>query len=303
MLEITVCMTVLKELIGKELLLATTVEQEYVQKISQHRIVLSQELNESYMKYCEENRINVDKMQQLLASIIGNQEQCRILTGEELSDKFVSEPNPYLGALKNACISSKDKVLISEHSKLKREELKRNGMCLINREQMDIRCERNIFTKYTFPIIAYEIKEKENSKELSSWLGRILSQEKSFVIYDNYFGEIENIKNFKKYVLKYIPESADVMIVTMVSSENEKKQLIKEMSKEEYNKWKIELYLVHNKKESHARAISTPNYSIYLDRGLSTFGRGGKTFASLITIKREKKFDAYRRKIGEKIFP
>lgn len=303
MLEITVCMTVLKELIGKELLLATRGEQEYAQKIFQHRIVLSQELNERYMNYCEENYINVDKMQQFLASIIGNQEQCRILTREELSGKFASESNPYLRALKNACISSKDKVLISEHSKLTREELKKNGMCLINKKQMDIKQERNIFTEYTFPIITYEIKEGENSKELASWLGRLLKQEKSFVIYDNYFGESDNIKNFKKYVLKYIPEDADIMIVTMAASESERNQIIKELSKAEYDKWKMELYLVHNKKESHARVISTPNYSIYLDRGLSTFGRGGKTFASLITIKREKEFDAYRRKIGKKIFP
>lgn len=303
MLEITVCMTVLKDLIGKELLLASTDEQEYVQKIFQHRIVLSQELNEGYIKYCQENHINVDKMQQFLASIIGNQEQCRILTVEELSNKFVNETNSYLRALKNVCISSKDKVLISGHSKLKKEELMKNGMCLINKKQMNIKAERNIFTKYTFPIIAYGIEEGEKSRELASWLGRLLKQEKSFVIYDNYFRESDNIKNFKKYILKYIQKGADVMIVTLAESESEKKQIVEELSKVEYNNWKMELYLARNKKESHARVISTPNYSIYLDRGLSTFGRAGKTFASLITIKREKEFDAYRRKIGEKIFP
>lgn len=46
-----------------------------------------------------------------------------------------------------------------------------------------------------------------------------------------------------------------------------------------------------------------PHYTIELDRGLSTFGKMGKTFSSSITIKRNDVVNAYRNDVGVKIFP
>lgn len=303
MLEITVCMTILKELLGTELMDASMEEREIAEKILQHKIVLSYELSEHYMQYCDQNNINRDRVQHFLASVSTNAEQCRMLNGEEQQDKFKREANSYLRILKNTCYGSKDRVLLSEHSKLNANILHDEGIELIRKDEMDIEKNRNLFTKYTFPIISYQIKEKENSKELAAWLGRILQQEKSFVIYDNYFADKENIKNFRKYILKYIPKGAEIVIATAETENIKKTDIVSAIAAQDYSQWHLEVYLVKSKKESHPRAIITPTYSIYLDRGISTFGRQGESFSSLLSIKKNKQCDWYRQPIGQKIFP
>lgn len=304
MLEITVCMTVLKNLLEKDLLIDGTQEEyEMLQKILQHKIVLSDELNESYMSYCAENHINVERLQQFLVKIINNEEQCRILSGNDRNNKFSKETNVYLRALKNACYDSKDRVLISEHSKLNKVSLQSVGIEMVRKDEMSIEKDKNLFTQYTFPITAYMIKENEDSKELAAWIGRILRQEKSFAIYDNYFTSAENIKNFNRYVLKYIPEKSDIIIVTTETENIVESDIVTVFQGQDYSKWNVEVYLVKSKKESHARVISTPTYTILLDRGLSTFGKSGKTFSSLLTIKKNENYDWYRRPVAKKIFP
>ena len=303
MLEITVCMTVLKELLGTEVMGATFEERELAQKILQHKLVLSYELNKNYMEYCDQNNIDKERVQNFLTSISTNEEQCRILNGEEHQDKFKRESNSYLRALKNTCYGSKDRVLLSEHSKLNVGILHDAGIELVRKDEMEIEKSRNLFTKYTFPIVSYQIKEKESSKELATWLGRILQQEKSFVIYDNYFADQENIKNFRKYVLRYIPEEAEIVIVTAETESIKAADIVSTIAVQDFGQRNIEVYLVKSKKENHPRAIITPTYSIYLDRGISTFGRRGETFSSLLSIRKNKDCDWYRQPVGEKIFP
>lgn len=147
MLEITVCMTILKELLGTELMDASMEEREIAEKVLQHKIVLSYELSEHYMQYCDQNNINRDRVQHFLASVSTNAEQCRMLNGEEQQDKFKREANSYLRILKNTCYGSKDRVLLSEHSKLNANILHDEGIELIRKDEMDIEknrnCERN----------------------------------------------------------------------------------------------------------------------------------------------------------------
>lgn len=76
--------------------------------------------------------------------------------------------------------------------------------------------------------------------------------------------------------------------------------IVTAFQKQDYSKWNVEVYLVKSKKENHPRVISTPTHTIFLDRGLSTFG---KTFSSLLTIRENKNNDWYRRPVAKKIFP
>lgn len=300
MLEITVCMTILKKMQNISLM-ANEEENELALKIKQHKIILSSELFENYKKYCKENNVSEIILQFLTANI--DKTHCRMLKGDEVKDKFLTEPNPYIKALKNVCISSEDKILLSDNSKLDKIKLKAEGIELIRREEMFIERELNLFTKYTFPIISYPIKRGEESKELGKWLGRILKMEKSFVIYDNYFGDENNIKNFQKYVLKYIPEKSEISIVTTETENIKREKIIKELGQELYRKWNIEVYLAQSKKDNHPRVISMKQYNIYMDMGMTTFGKSGKTYSSTITIKRNQEGDWYRKAIGEQIFP
>ena len=302
MLEITVCATILKS-VHLNTLLASEEENQLMLRLKQHCMVLSNELNIQYIEYCKRNNINTDVIQTFLAYCSQTTTNSRILSGSELKDKFPGETDAYLKALKNACAASGDKILISDSSKLNKPELEKHGLELIRREETGIGKSLNTFTKYTFPIVLYEIKEGEDSKKLGKWLGRILSGERSFAIYDNYFGDADNLKNFRKYILKYIPKGADITIITIETQDLKKEELKEELKKEDYKDWAIEVYLAKSKKDSHPRVIATPGYNIVLDRGLSTFGRGGKTFSSMLTIEKNAAGDWYRRKVGTKIFP
>lgn len=303
MLEITVCATVLKELITPQsLLLADEKVRELSNGLSQHKIVLSDELNKQYVNYCKENGLPVEQMQLFIAKYANIESKCRIVNGDGCT-KFKKELNPYLKALKSTCYESADKIILSEHSKLDKKDLASCGIELIRKSETKIDKAINSYTKYTFPIISWKVSKDEDSKELGKWLGRIIEQEESFVIYDNYFGDPDNIKNFKKYVLKYIPKTSDITIVTMETGNIKKQDIITELKNTFYRDWNIEVFLAKSKAENHPRVISMPTCTIHLDRGLSTFGKAGKTFSSSISIKRNEKNNGYRNDIGAKIFP
>lgn len=302
MLEITICATILKNL-NMNTMLASDDENQLMLRLKQHCIVLSNDLNTQYMEYCKKNKINMDLIQTFLAYCSHDKKNCRILSGSELKNKFSRETDAYLKALMNTCAASEDKILISDSSRLNKTELENHGLELIRKAETGIGKSLNTFTKYTFPIVLYEIKEGEDSKKLGKWLGRILSGESSFAIYDNYFGDADNLKNFRKYILKYIPKGADITIITTETQDLKKEEIKEELKKDGYKDWGIEVYLAKSKKDSHPRVIATPGYNIVLDRGLSTFGRGGKTFSSMLTIEKNAAGDWYRRKVGAKIFP
>lgn len=300
MLEITVCMTILKKMQNISLV-ANKEENELALKIKQHKIILSSELFDCYGKYCNENNVPEIVLQFLIANI--DKGHCRMLKGNEVKDKFSTETNPYIKALKNACISSEDKILLSDSQKLDKRKLKAEGIELVRKEEMSIERDLNLFTKYTFPISLYPIARGMDSKELGEWLGRILRTEKSFVIYDNYFGDKDNIKNFQKYVLKYIPEKSEISIITTETENIKREQIKEEMKKELYKKWNIEVYLAKSKKDNHPRVISMKQYNIFMDMGMTTFGKKGKTYSSMLTIMRNQEGEWYRKPISEQIFP
>lgn len=300
MLEITVCMTILRKL-QTNLLLATEEESKIAAQLKQHKIVLTCDLNKQYIEYCRENGISEDWLKMFLASYIGDTQHCRIL--DDVKEKFPKETSSYIKALKNACVSSRDKVLLSEYSKFRRDELKAQNIELVRKNEMCIDNALNSFTRYTFPIVSYQIKRDEDSKKLGEWLGRILNGQNSVTIYDNYFWNKENIENFRKYILKYIPKGADIIIITIETEQAKEADIVSELKKSLYMAWNIEAYLVVSKKDSHPRVISTPEYDIQLDFGLSTFGKGGKTYSSLLTIKKNGYGKWYQRGAGRRIFP
>lgn len=303
MLELTVCVTLLKGLImPQSMLLADNDTRRLANGISQHKIVISEELKEQYLNYCQENEIPVEHMKLFLAKYMNIESKCCIVDVGECT-KFKNETNPYLKALKNTCYKSQDKIILSDHSKLNKTDLASQGIELIRKNETNIDVSFNSYTKYTFPIVTWRISKDEDSKELGAWLGRIIKEEDSFVIYDNYFGDPNNIKNFKKYVLKYIPKNKDITIVTIETNDIKKQDITEELKKELYKDWNIEVYLAKNKIENHPRVISMPHCTIELDRGLSTFGKEGKTFSSSVTIRRNEIYNAYRNDVGTKIFP
>jgi hypothetical protein len=123
-----------------------------------------------------------------------------------------------------------------------------------------------------------------NSKELSNWLSRYIREDDYIVIYDNYIGSQENIKHFKKYILKHIKNGANIQIYTIESDNIKKKDIIKAFEDSFYNSWNIEVYLVASKKDNHPRMIVTQKYNISLERGVSAFGELGECYQTVLDI-------------------
>ena len=304
MLTVTVGITILKDLLKISLLEATEEQVELWKRISQHKIALSLELQDQYIKYCEEklNSADLDGIQTFLA-YVSTSEDMSVLINCCKKESMI-EKDEYLDALLSVCINTDDRILLGNKSKINKSIIEKKHIQVFEKSDiMDIDTSRNIFTMYTFPVIDHQISQNEDSKELGKWIGRILKGQKEFSIYDNYIGTDNNIKNFRKYILKYIPPNSTISIITIETDTVKDADLAKEFAKEFYKKWNIEVLLAKNKKESHARVIVMPEYTISLDKGIQTFGSRGKTESSMITIKKSRLDNHYVLKIGKKIYP
>lgn len=88
----------------------------------------------------------------------------------------------------------------------------------------------------------------------------------------------------KKYILKYIEAGVDIEIYSLKHEEYPEQRIRDEFAEDYYKKWKLSVYLVNSKRTLHARSIQGAKYIIQIDRGLSVFGRDGKTFQTWINI-------------------
>lgn len=293
MLEITLEHAILKKcnvdttIMGEE-------EINFLKKINQHTIVVSEEL----MKYEEEefgkeSLLDKEWYRQFIMHKINCKKTAKII--EEVKDKFCSEKlNEYQNHIVNLCLSSYDKILLTDSSKLL--SLKKVAIEKLSYDMIMSNKLNNTFTKYTVPINGC-IEEGQESKEFGEWIGRFIEGANYIEIHDNYICTPDNIKSFNKYILKYIAEHAEVNIYTIETSDICKEDLMREFQNEKYQKWKLRVFLVKLKKEHHDRVIVTDKYVIQMGRGMSTYGRNGKTFQTLINIynSNEKQYDNYGR--------
>lgn len=304
MLTVTVGISILKDLLKLSLLEAPKEQTELWSRISQHKIALSLELQNQYIKYCEEklDAMYLDRMQTFLAFISTSQDMSVLLTPH--NKPLQMNKDDYLEALLSVCINTEDRILLENKSKIHKNTIVRNRIQLFEKKEiMDIAISKNVFTMYTFPISCHQIRQNEDSKELAQWIGRILKGQKEFTIYDNYIGTSSNIKNFQKYILKYIPLHSEISIITIETETVKETDLKEEFSKDFYKQWNIEVFVARNKKESHPRVIVMPKYMISLDKGIQTFGINGRTESSMLTIKESSFGNQYVAKTFRRIYP
>lgn len=289
MLEITICVSILKEMQSCSLTNVSDDVFELERRLRQHTMVISQELQSEYLNYFRQNNLNIDWLKQYL---LRRMDTHRILSVNKGNKTFSHGIDSYLDAILNTCFASKDKLLLSENTKIKNDDLKKAGIERLGMKQILDKSVDNTFTKYTLPIINYCVKEGQDSKELAEWLGRFIECGSYYTLYDNYFSEKDNLKNFKKYVLKYIPKGSEVEVNTLVEDDKARLNLESQL-KTQYPEWKISVRRVSSKKDSHARILRNELYTMNIDRGLSVFGRDGKTFASIITISESELLNRY----------
>lgn len=142
----------------------------------------------------------------------------------------------------------------------------------------------NGFSMYTLPVNGKFISEGEDSGFIARWLGRFLKEEKYIQIFDSYLLTKDGISNLKKYILKYMEKDADIEIYSLKHEDYSIQQIVEKFRDGFYSKWKFSVYLVKDKKTLHARSIQGSKYIIQTDRGVSVFGKNGKTYQTIISI-------------------
>lgn len=291
MLEITLEHSILKRCnidtatMGKD-------EINFLNKISQHTIVVSEELM-NYEVGEFESELDKEWYKQFIMDKIMCKKKAKIIDG--VNEKFCNKKlNKYQNYIINLCMSSYDKILLTDSSKLL--SIKNVVIDKISYKMIMSKELNNNFTRYTLPINAC-IEEGQESKKIGEWIGRFIKGANYIQIHDNFICSSDDIKSFKKYILKYIAESVDVEIYTIETDNISREDIVNEFKKEIYQKWKLSVFLLNSKMEHHDRVMVTDKYVIQIGRGVSGYGRGGKTFQTLINIYdiNEKQYDNYGR--------
>lgn len=183
------------------------------------------------------------------------------------------------------CKKTEDKMILMESKRrIGVKYINKFGISVFDSADINDAGGNNLFSMYTLPVNGKSISEGEDSKFVAEWLGRFLGKEEYIQIFDSYLLTKEGIDYLKKYILKYVKANADIEIYSL-KKEDFSEQQIKDMFEgENFKNWKFSIYIVENKKDLHARSIQGSKYIIQIDRGLSVFGRAGKTFQTTVSI-------------------
>ncbi len=284
MIDIVLCHSILEKCKSVDAFSENAEHVELVRRIRQHRMVISEELMDFYEAYFEQKGPEwLEWYQTLCIAIFNIRERTIIVTPS--SNKCYIKEHAYQNALAAAALSheTKDKMILME-PKRKISNAKNLGISVFNTEDIMDTSGNNLFSMYTLPVNGKSVPEGSESKWIADWLGRFINEEHYIQIFDNYLLTKEGIKYLKKFILKYMANDADIEIYSLKDPEYPELQIKKELSENHDIKQKFSVYYVKNKKDLHARSIQGSKYIIQIDRGLSVFGRDGKTFQSVISI-------------------
>ena len=174
------------------------------------------------------------------------------------ADQCYIKENAYQNTLAAAALSqeTEDRVILMEPKRrMNQAIMNKLGISLFDVKDINDASGNNLFSMYTLPVNGKSVSEGEGSRKIAKWLGRFLKE-----------------------------ENADVEIYSLKHEGLSEQQIKDKFSEEGYRRWKFSIFLVKSKKELHARSIQGTKYIIQIDRGLSVFGRDGKTFQTLISI-------------------
>lgn len=248
-------------------------------------MVRSEELMDFYEKYFSEKGAEwLDWYQSLCINLFYTKERSVIISLPAVPCH--TKGNAYQNALAAAALSreTEDRIILME-PKRRMGFAADLGISVFDAADINDASGNNLFSMYTLPVNGKAVPEGSDSMPVAEWIGRFLSKEKYIQIFDSYLLTKSGIGYLKKYILKYIQEGADIQIYSLEHSEEyTSQQILEEFNKDFYTKWKFSVYLIDNKKFLHARSIQGSKYIIQIDRGLSVFGRSGKTYQSFISI-------------------
>lgn len=293
MLDITVCRSILEKCMDIDTFFTSSDSVKVANRIRQHRMVVSSKLLEYYEEYFNSKSPEYKYWyQSLVEKVLYSQERAVFAEEKNVKINFIKNAE-YLNELLNVCYNSADRLVVSDDPKIDDSILKKYKIESIKTKDILDKGANNTFTKFTMPIHMKNIENDEKSIDIAEWIGRFLKNQKYIVIFDNFIATKDNIRNLRKYILKFIEQGADVIIYTFEIENVNKQNIIDEFTSKYYSKWNIEIYLIKRKRDQHGRIILTEKHTIQLDRGISLFGVDGRTYQCIINIDSNEDVERY----------
>lgn len=284
MIDVVVCYSILEKCKSIDAFSSDTELVKMVIRLRQHRMVVSELLMEHYEEYFQKKSPEwLEWYRNYCTDIFYTKERAAIR--KPRSQKTYIKENKYLNELTALCMETADKIMLIEPKrKMDMAYAKSLGISLFDSTDISDASGNNLFSMYTLPVNGKSIPEGENSRTIAKWLGRFLQEENYIQIFDSYLLTKDGIKYLKNYFLKYIKEQASIELYSLLGTDYTKQQIAAIFAGKDFEKWNFSIYLMNSKKDLHARSIQGAKYIIQIDRGLSVFGKYGKTFQTTVSI-------------------
>ncbi|MED2799901.1 hypothetical protein P4244_20470 [Bacillus thuringiensis] len=289
-LDITVCHSILEFCFNDGINLTDILQDKcdkliVLEEIKKRRICLSDNLEEQYHNYFSQERPELlDIYQSFIGTLMGFANNIKFIDNQPAAHYFdFLENDSYLEVLCTICYLSEDQILLSNKldsdQKIKLESMAISCFDIQRIQNMD---EDNKLNLYRLPIIAKRIPAKIDNNSISTWLSKFLLTENEFTIVDRYI--YQNSNSFLNYFLIHVQAGAKIKIYTVEGTQARRHDIYHKFNSQPFRNWDIEIYIIPNTRDQHARNILTNQYFIEIDNGMGLFGRDGLTYQGDITI-------------------
>lgn len=291
-LEVTLCREIIEQCLNNlDIISRENIGKKILHEIYKRKICLSEGLENHYLSYFENEKPDLLYIyHDLMAELLTYEDNVKIISEFESNidifengcERTTGLDIEYLQSLVDTCYNSNDKIIISNILESYNNKLENKGISIINLEGIVNYSENNVLNSYRLPIIRKRIRASQQNSELSNWLKRFILDTSKLIIIDGYI--YENSEQFLKYFLCHVPYGVSIRLYTLLNNGNTENEIRRKFTTGVYGSWSIEIFIISDKKEQHARNIYTDKYFISIDRGMGVFGRNGQTLQTDIAI-------------------
>ena len=221
----------------------------FINKLEQHRIILSPAIINYYKESLPEYEEQIDGF---IDSVIYSEASSHTFPDSNETD---AKQN-IIDLVKQVPM----KTLVSQ-----KEEFEGYSLSKISFVTPDDIIERTnkAFNRYTFPIANLMAKDGDNCESYSKWFGHLFENEERITFLDPYFFDEKTLESFQKYYLPYIKEGTTI---TIYCNNQFTDSLINNYVKNELSKWNVQVFLSTS---MHDRFILLSDAQISIGVGLN----------------------------------
>lgn len=260
-------------------------------RISNNVLVVSSELINIWEKYLVSKNLEEQFNQWFYMEAVLSQDYVRkVKIGNSINEQDI---------MINTCELSNDKIIVADNNVIPGN--KRNNLRVIfNRDFNNNKIQRikvqdiekvycrniynDIFSLYETPVVI-DVSLNSNSKILAEYLSKFYENTSKLIIRDLYLSNVDNLRNFKKYILPYLDkQNCKIEIQLYWNTSSEKKQM--ESIFNNMDGYNIKVINTVNEKCMHESFIESDKYKFNIGYRMRLFGDkdDGLTEQDTITI-------------------